>query len=355
VAHDFNNALAAILGRTQLLRRTTSDPEVAHSLDIIQTAAEDAAATVRRISTFARQSRSAEFERLDVVELLRDAIEITRTRWEHEALSRGLRYRVHLDAEPGLDIEGSASELREVFVNLIVNAVDAMPEGGDLRIRAARDTHHVQLFFIDTGTGMTDEVRARIFEPFFSTKGLQGTGLGLFVSYGIVERHKGHLGVESEAGSGTTFTLNLPRADAPTADAAHDGEAAGARPLSVLVVDDEPFVRDTLVEMLLALGHNVAAADGGQAALDALAADAYDLVFTDLSMPEMDGWEVAREIRRRYGQKIGLVIVTGYGKETTEPDGDQHLVDGVIGKPFDFTQVEETIARATERQPVKEG
>lgn len=356
VAHDFNNALAAILGRTQLLRhRTGSDPEVAHSLDIIQTAAEDAAATVRRISTFARPSRSAEFERLDVSELLRDAVEITRTRWEHEALRRGLHYVVPLDAESGLLVDGSASELREVFVNLIVNALDAMPQGGELSIRAMRDTSHVHLFFTDTGAGMTGEVRERIFEPFFSTKGMQGTGLGLFVSYGIVERHKGRLSVESETGRGTTFTLDLPCAEDACDETGQQDDAANeARPLSVLVVDDEPFVRDTLVEMLRALGHDVASADGGEAALDALAHGTFDLVFTDLSMPEMDGWQVAREIRRRHGQKLRLVIVTGYGKDTTEPSGDSHIVDGVIGKPFDFAQVEETITRITERQPIED-
>ncbi len=127
VAHDFNNSLAAILGRAQLLRRQTNDDALVRNLDIIQTAAEDAAATVRRIQTFARKAPAKEFEMVDVRSLLVDAVEITRTRWENEARLRGLDYQVELDASVGQHTFGSASELREVFVNLIVNAVDAMP------------------------------------------------------------------------------------------------------------------------------------------------------------------------------------------------------------------------------------
>ncbi|HYN86783.1 MAG TPA: PAS domain S-box protein, partial [Pyrinomonadaceae bacterium] len=224
VAHDFNNALAAILGRAQLLRRLTRDEEVAHGLDVIQTAAEDAAATVRRIRSFARQTPGEEFSSVDVGELLRDAAEITRTRWENDALARGLRYDVRVESAPGCHAEGTASELREVFVNMIVNAVDAMPEGGRLSMTCGCEVDGEGLFvtFEDTGTGMTDEVRRRIFEPFYTTKGLQGTGLGLFVSYGIIERHRGRIEVTSEPGRGSTFRIRLPRAVAAESARAAD-------------------------------------------------------------------------------------------------------------------------------------
>ena len=147
VAHDFNNSLAAILGRAQLLRRQTQDEALVRNLEIIQTAAEDAAATVRRIQTFARKSPAKEFEMLDVSSLLNDAIEITRTRWENEARLRGLDYQVTLEAESGQHTFGSASELREVFVNLIVNAVDAMPDGGKLSIGCTREGSQLRLRF----------------------------------------------------------------------------------------------------------------------------------------------------------------------------------------------------------------
>ncbi|MDQ2936951.1 MAG: PAS domain S-box protein, partial [Acidobacteriota bacterium] len=177
VAHDFNNSLAAILGRAQLLRRQTQDEALVRNLEILQTAAEDAAATVRRIQTFARKSPIKEFELLDVSSLLNDAIEITRTRWQNEARLRGLDYEVLLEAESGQHTFGSASELREVFVNLIVNAVDAMPTGGKLSVGCVRDGARLRLQFADTGTGMPEDVRQKIFDPFFTTKGAQGTGL----------------------------------------------------------------------------------------------------------------------------------------------------------------------------------
>jgi PAS domain S-box-containing protein len=345
VAHDFNNSLAAILGRAQLLRRAARDAETARALDIIQTAAEDAAATVRRIRSFAHQLPGDDLAPVDVRGLLRDAVEITRTRWENDARARGLSYDVTLEGDDALHARANASELREVFVNLIVNAIDAMPAGGRLAVRCRRRGARIQLVFADTGTGMTGEVRARIFEPFFTTKGAQGTGLGLFVSYGIIERHAGRISVSSERGRGTTFAVELPYAEPapPQADAKSCAGAARAGALSVLVVDDEEHVRGTLAEMVEALGHRVSVADGGRAALAALDADSFDLVFTDLSMPEMDGWELAREVRRR-SPRTRVAVVTGYGNDAsrTPPDAP---ADSVIGKPFDFAQVEEVLAQ----------
>jgi PAS domain S-box-containing protein len=356
VAHDFNNALAAILGRAQLLRRTAADDsKLAGGLDIILTAAEDAAATVRRIRSFAHQTPGEGHAEVYVLELLRDAVEITRTRWENDARARGLSYRVTVEGDASLRARGNPSELREVFVNLVVNAIDAMPSGGRLSITCQRRGERLRLLFADTGAGMADEVRARIFEPFFTTKGVHGTGLGLFVSYGIVERHGGHISVDSLPGRGTTFTVELPYSEPlpeqqPRALEARDRHGSQgvevderATPLSVLVVDDEEQVRETLAEMIEVLGHRVSRADGGRAALSALADSDFDLVFTDLSMPEMDGWEVAREVRRR-SPRTRIAVVTGYGREAARTQGDAPA-DTVIGKPFDFAQVEDVLTQ----------
>jgi PAS domain S-box-containing protein len=347
VAHDFNNALAAVLGRAQLMRRQITDEALVRNLEIIQTAAEDAAATVRRIQTFARQSQGTEFEKLDAAGLLRDSVEITRTRWENEARMRGLHYEVELEAEAGSYVSGNASELREVFVNLIVNAVDAMPFGGRLSIGCEREDSHWRLRFTDTGTGMTEDVREKIFEPFYTTKGAQGTGLGLSVSYGIIERHGGSISVESEVGKGTTFLIDLPVARPGASQAATRAEQTETPPLSILVVDDEQIVRETLSEMLAAMEHKVASAGSGPEAIERLRrGERFDLIFTDLSMPEMDGWEVAREVRRRWPE-VSVALVTGYGKGTEPPSGEKNLIDAVIGKPFDFAEVREAIAQVS--------
>ena len=348
VAHDFNNALTAILGRAQLMRRQVLDEAVAHNLDVIQTAAEDAAATVRRIQTFARQSPSKEFEPLDVSKLLHDAVEITRTRWEHEARVRGLHYKVEIQAACPYYALGNASELREVFVNLIVNAVDAMPRGGRLMISCEQEDARLRLRFADTGTGMPEDVRERIFEPFYTTKGAHGTGLGLAVSYGIIERHGGEISVESEEERGTTFEIDLPAASSTSTSESKHAQQAQTAPLAVLVIDDELFVRETLAEMLQSLGHRVMSVEGGRQALDELDLHDYDLVFTDLSMPEMDGWETAREIRRRFPE-MNIVLITGHGAGTPVAPDDRHLLNGIIGKPFDFDQVTEMIAQVAQK------
>ncbi|HKP38499.1 MAG TPA: PAS domain S-box protein [Pyrinomonadaceae bacterium] len=344
VAHDFNNSLAAILGRAQLILRRVKDEDLIRSLGVIVTAAEDAASTVRRIQTFARKTSAAEMELLDIGSLLRDAIEITRTRWQNEALAAGRRVDVTLNAPDGLLTSGSASELREVFVNLIVNAVDAMPQGGSLTICCNRKAERLHLRFADTGTGMEEEVSERIFEPFYTTKGVHGTGLGLAVSYGILERHHGTISVKSRLGEGTTFHIELPLGEAEPETAAKPESAAAISSLSVLVVDDEEVVRETLAEMLVDLDHKVVTAGSGRDAVEKVTSDDFDLVFTDLAMPEMDGWETAREIRRQRPE-LPVVLVTGYGATAQPPSGEVDLVAGIIGKPFDFDQVSGTIAR----------
>ena len=353
VAHDFNNSLAAILGRAQLLRRQTQDEALVRNIEIIQTAAEDAAATVRRIQTFARKSPAKEFEMLDVSSLLNDAIEITRTRWENEARLRGLDYQVVLEAESGQHTFGSASELREVFVNLIVNAVDAMPKGGLLSIGCERAGTRLRLRFADSGTGMPDDVRQKIFDPFFTTKGAQGTGLGLSVSYSIIERHEGLISVSSEVGGGTVFTIDLPAVTSEPTTTEAAAENIEVPSLSILVIDDEPSVRETLAEMLEIMGHRVLLAESGQSALETLAGNDCDLVFTDLAMPEMDGWETSREIRKRWPE-MNVVLVTGYGTGTVTPPGEDGLVNGIIGKPFDFSQIGETITNILANESVLE-
>ena len=346
VAHDFNNSLAAILGRAQLILRRVQDEELIRSLGVIVTAAEDAASTVRRIQTFARKSSAAEMELLDLGNLLRDAIEITRTRWQNEARAAGRNIDVILNADAGALTQGNASELREVFVNLIVNAVDAMPHGGKLTICCKRQGERLHLRFADSGTGMAEEVRERIFEPFYTTKGVHGTGLGLAVSYGIVERHNGTISVSSKPGAGTTFHIELPVADDREQLAVqHTANApASSAALSVLVVDDEEVVRETLAEMLVELEHKVVTAESGRDALEKVTNDNFDLVFTDLAMPEMDGWETARAIRQQRPE-LPVVLVTGYGATARPPSGESDLVAGIIGKPFDFDQVTGTIAR----------
>lgn len=217
VAHNFNNALAAVLGRTQLLLRTVTDERQRRSLEVIETATQDAAEIVRRIQTFARRAPSAQFEQVSLARLVTDAVQLTRTSWEDDAHVHGLRYEVNFlnDVEGGDLIEANATEVREVFVNLLFNALDAMPTGGRIELRETRSDGWFVVTVRDTGEGIPPEFHDRIFEPFFTTKGSQGSGLGLALSYGIIKRHGGIIEVASRpaagsATSGTTFTLKFP-------------------------------------------------------------------------------------------------------------------------------------------------
>ena len=219
-----------------------------------------------------------------------------------------------------------------------------MPHGGSLKICCTRNGKRVYLRFADSGMGMTEEVRERVFEPFYTTKGVHGTGLGLAVSYGIIERHEGMISVESTVGRGTTFRIDLPVAEnaAPVHEEIRSTTATES--LSIMVIDDEEVVRETLADMLSDLSHRVVMVENGRDAVAKISGGSFDIVFTDLAMPEMDGWETARAIRQ-LKPELPVVLVTGYGATAKPPAGETDLVAGIIGKPFDFDQVTATLAR----------
>ncbi|MFL6211100.1 MAG: PAS domain S-box protein [Pyrinomonadaceae bacterium] len=345
VAHNFNNVLAAILGRTQLLLRVTTDERQRRSLQVIETAALDAAEIVRRIQTFARSAPSAKFQPVSLAQLVTDAIQLTRTRWEDDARAQGLRYDVRFISDcTGADlIAASPSELREVLVNLILNALEAMPEGGRVECRERKEAEQLIIEIADTGTGIAPELRARIFEPFFTTKGSQGTGLGLAVSYGIVKRHSGEIEVTSEGSAGTTFTLRFPTQRAAGERAA--GRVAADLPRArVLVVDDDPQVRAVLCEMLEALGQHVTAVEGAAVARAALATADFEALITDYAMPETDGLTLAAEARA-LRPRLPIALTTGYGDAGMDDALDTGLVRAVITKPFQFAEVEAALRK----------
>jgi GAF domain-containing protein/ActR/RegA family two-component response regulator len=345
VAHDFNNVLAAIMGRAQLLLSQVEQPGHRRQLQVIEQAALDGARTVRRIQEFTRMRRARAFELVDLNHIIDEVVEVTRSRWEDEALGRGLSYDVRVASTPIPLVAADPSELREVMTNLILNALDAMPDGGEVTLRTAVEGPHVVCIVSDTGIGMTEEVRKRVFDPFFTTKAEKGTGLGLSVAYGIITRHGGEIDVRSEPWRGSSFIVRLPASRPPGRPRATPRPAETYRRAKILVIDDEEAVRQTLADILLNEGHAVTTCADGRMGLARLHEEPFDLVFTDLGLPGLSGWEVTRLIRLRRPE-TPVILVTGWGDQLEEEDARNRGVDVVVAKPFEIEGVRAAVARA---------
>jgi GAF domain-containing protein/CheY-like chemotaxis protein len=352
VAHDFNNVLAVILGNIQLLLHQLnhlSPEEIRERLRIIERSSKDGAETVRRIQEFTGVRRDKEFTPLSINEIIGEVISITQPRWKDQAQKRGIQIELISKLEEMPMILGNPSELREVLTNIIFNAVDAMPEGGKLTL----STYHraegwVEVRIADTGIGMTKEVKRKVFDPFFTTKGVTNSGLGMSVSYGIIKRHGGEILIESELGRGTTFILRLPLSYGEEASQkevlkpVEEGRSA-----RILVIDDEDSVRDILFQMLKAKGHQVVVASNGEEGIERFKNEKFDLVFTDLGMPKISGWEVGKAIKGM-NPKVPIAMITGWGIELDREKMNESGIDLIASKPFNFEQVIQLVSEAME-------
>ncbi|HEY3099961.1 MAG TPA: GAF domain-containing protein [Methylomirabilota bacterium] len=347
-AHHLNNLLTIVVGRVQLLLRNVEDERLRRPLAIIEKAAKDGAEVVRRLQQFSRTHQVGQLRTLILEDVAGDALGLTRGHWQDSARARGVSIDLEQRLAGATKVEGDAAALREAITNLVLNAVDAMPKGGRLTVETRTDGDRAVLVVADTGTGMSEHVRLKAHEPFFTTKGVKATGLGLSVAYGIVRSHGGELTLDSREGRGTTVTLILPRAGA-TSPAAGSAAAPRAGALRMLLVDDEDEVREALAEMLASHGHTVLTASGADEALERLDAEAdLDLVLTDLVMPGRTGWDVAAGVKaRRPDMPVGLI--TGWGDTTDVDDARRAMVDFVVEKPVTVEALQEAVARVRER------
>jgi len=350
IAHDFNNLLSGILGYTELLKtfaaNGTGDETYTEHLKTIEKAALDGAALVRKIQQYIRQEKQTLFEPLDLPSLLQDCILFTRPYWYNEPRRQGISIQLNLDLNEVPAVMGSASDLREVFVNLILNAVQAMPEGGRLTLSTEhREGVAVYVRVSDTGLGMSEAVRQRIFEPLFTTKGEFGTGMGLAVSYGIVQEHEGTISVTSKLGEGTIFTTAFPPAGETQPAPVEEPITLPTASARILLVDDEDMVRSVLTKLLTLRGHAVTAVASGPAALEITDTLPFDVVIVDQAMPEMNGRELAHILRQRFPD-LPIILLTG-DTEIGEPGAD---IDLILSKPFQINEVEATIQKLIGRK-----
>jgi signal transduction histidine kinase len=368
MAHDFNNSLCGVLGFLEmtLMDRGLSSSSRGH-LDLARTCALDAAQTVRRVQDFARASRQeANFQVLDVNQLVHETVELTRPKWESLERSRGIPILLQVQTRAASPVQGNAAELREALTNLVFNAADAMPQGGTLTVQAWSDARDVFLAVRDTGVGMSLAVRQRLFEPFFTTKGERGNGLGLSVTFGIVRQHGGDITVASEVGQGSVFTIRLPAAcasesgldpslrspasrgpgepSAPSASASAlaAGSASGLTGLRILVVEDEDPICRMLETVLTTLGHRPHVVQTATAALQVFAADSFDVVLTDMGLPDLSGEEVARTVAER-APGFPVVLLTGWADQIRSEAKSLPGVTQLLGKPVTVARLAEAL------------
>ena len=350
IAHDFNNALTMVLGYGELLLpsllQSAPEREIAYLRHMIA-AAQDATHVVSRLREFYRPATCNDVRvPVDLNEVAQQAVALTAPKWKGKCRAEGVQIEVETDLHATALIGGNAAELREVLTNLIFNAVDAMPHGGRIVVSTSMKDGRVTVAVADGGTGMSDEDRARCLEPFFTTKGDRGTGLGLSVVYGIVQRHGGTIDIQSEIGRGTTFVISLPVTTLATESCIVKAEASVGRSLHILVADDQDVICELIAEYLRADGHEVEVARDGNEALIKFDPERFDLVVTDQSMPGMSGEQLARAINEN-APGTPVILLTGFGDEMRDRGTLPEGICLIVGKPITAADLRRAVLEAS--------
>ena len=348
ISHEFSNILAVISGSVQLLKESYKDEEeLMDKLSIIRESTDNGAEIIRMMNEFTKVKEydPSGFIAFDIRELIKQVIDFTLPKWKNMAQAKGITY--HIDRE-GLKkvpaLPGNPSELREVLVNIMNNALDAMPDGGRISFHTWKKEETIFISISDTGEGMSEEVQKQIFDPFFTTRRPKGTGLGMSVAYGIITRHGGNIDVESEVGKGSTFTMRLPikKGTASSKVSTKTTKRKNLKKLNILVVGDDENICMVLDKFLSGEGHRVEVVNDGVEAIKLLKSEGFDLVLCDLAMPDVFGYEVIKalnELDKR--PKVGVINGWTEAKEITR--GEDLKVDFVVRKPFELSEIRRNI------------
>jgi CheY-like chemotaxis protein len=285
---------------------------------------------VKKIQTFTTSHRGGGFTPVDLNRLVNDVVELTKPQWQDKPQQHGITISVDTELGDIAPIAGNIVELSDVFTNIVFNAVEAMPEGGTITIKTWLENDDVCVSFGDTGVGMTEEIKEKIFDPFFTTKEVPAMGMGLSTAYGTIQRHSGNILVDTEIGQGSQFTLKLPKYTEKQVQA--EITVTENKIANILIIDDEEYVRDILRQFLIREGHYVAVAEGARKGFELFHKRKFDLVITDLGLPEIPGYEIAKQIKATH-PNLPIIMVTGWGDDPLDEEKSQY-VDAVINKPF---------------------
>ena len=349
--HDFNNFLSIIIGRAQLLSVQTRDTNLSKHIEAIIKVSTQAADIIQRMNQFGMPIPEKEFKNLDLNQTVKEAIELTKPKWNEWAKLRGVK----IDMEKSLaslgPVHGNPADLREVLINMILNSIDALPKGGKISFRTWQEEENIFLSVKDNGLGMNEEVKKKIFEPFFSTKPEKGNGLGMTVAYSIILQHNGKMAVESEEGKGTTFIIKFPLSRVK-----EEGETQAleqpAGKVKILLIEDDEDLQGVLVDMLSGEGYEVKVACSGIEGISLLKLEKYDVIITDLGISGMTGWDFAAEAKE-INPRIPVILVTGWGDQILTQEAKDLGVEVVLSKPIKRENLERAIARALKLKPKK--
>ncbi len=347
VAHEFNNILGIILGYLEIAREDIEgvSAKVLDALNIIEKAARDGSVIVDKIQQFSRIKKEHEKkeELVDLIDVVNDALQFTMPRWKTEAQSRGIEYKITKNnfESSKYRIRCNPSELREVVINIINNSIDAMPIGGKIDVSIKADEDKVIIAISDNGIGIDDDIVDKIFDPFFSTKGVKRSGLGMSLSYSIMARHDGEILVDSCVGKGTTMHLKMPLFHEEEEEC--DDEDIGvieSHSANILIIEDEDVILDMMKILLESRGHNVFVSQDSSVGIEMYENNLYDIVLCDLAMPKLNGWQVAKFIKEydtiRKRTKTPVVLITGYELDADNIDYKKEGVDFILNKPIEF-------------------
>lgn len=345
IAHDFNNLLTTILGFSQIVLTRELSEDIRTFIDIIYKSAIDGKRIVERIQSFNRKQlgRSKEVHLINLI--VESGIEMARPRWKHFYETHGNNLIIIKELKSNSKIYCVEHEIREVIINLLSNAMDAMEQGGTLTIKTYDEDDKVVIEISDTGPGISDEVREQIFEPFYSTKGVNGTGLGLSIVRDIINAHEGNIKLKSEIGKGSTFKLYfnkyIEKEDALISfDSDTDINLNLDKEVNILVVDDIPQVGNTVVEMLKTIGLHADIETESTKVIHRLLQKKYDIIVCDLAMPELNGISLSQQVKEKYSN-IKFMILTGWPERLKKED--HNSIDLILRKPITMEELAQAI------------